>query len=62
MTNPEDSRRMTHAMERVTGTWYCRSGKHEVSKSIASVTHRGLRTCANCAARIHQHRKKDSHE
>lgn len=59
MTNPEDSRRMTHATEHVTGTWYCHSGKHEVSKSIASVTHRGRRTCANCAARIRQLRTKD---
>lgn len=52
MTQPEDARRLRVATERITGTYYCHSGAHQVSNAIASTIHRGRRTCANCKARI----------
>lgn len=58
MTQPEDARRMRQAAERITGTYFCQSGKHTVANSVPSSLRRGRRICANCLASIQQQRKR----
>lgn len=59
MTQPEDARRMRAATDRITGTYYCHSGAHQVSNAIASTTKRGRRICATCQARISNLKKRN---
>lgn len=52
MTQREDATRIRKAAEHTTRTWFCQSGKHDVSTTIAPLKHRGRRICPNCKARI----------
>ena len=58
MTQPEDARRMRATEERLSGTYFCHSGKHTVSAAIASSLRRGRRICANCLASIRSRNPK----